>query len=44
MVARFADTDEELRTLIQEIVVSDAFRYRRTSEDSAVITGANEGE
>ena len=41
MLGRFAETDYELSSLVKEIVVSDAFRYRRTAEDSAVI---EEGE
>ncbi len=41
LVARFTSSDNDLRTLIAQIVVSDAFRYRRTADDSAIIT---EGE
>jgi hypothetical protein len=38
---RFADSDYHLRTLVHEVVQSDAFRYRRTADQPAVIT---EGE
>jgi hypothetical protein len=41
LVERFGSADDHLRTLVHEVVQSDAFRYRRSSEDSAVIT---EGE
>jgi hypothetical protein len=38
---RFADSGYHLRTLVHEVVQSDAFRYRRTADQAAVIT---EGE
>lgn len=41
LTERFTDADDHLRTLIHEVVQSDAFRYRRSSEQSAIIT---EGE
>jgi len=39
LVAQFTASDNDLRTLIAQIVVSDAFRYRRTADDSAIIAG-----
>lgn len=41
LVARFESDDDQLRTLIHEVVQSDAFRYRRSSDESAVITEGN---
>jgi hypothetical protein len=41
LLDRFADSGYHLRTLVHEVVQSDAFRYRRTADQSAVIT---EGE
>jgi hypothetical protein len=41
LLGRFADSGYQLHTLVHEVVQSDAFRYRRTAEQSAVIT---EGE
>ena len=41
LLDRFADSGYEVHALVHEVVQSDAFRYRRTAEQSAVIT---EGE
>jgi len=41
LLDRFADSGYHLRTLVHEVVQSDAFRYRRTADESAIIT---EGE
>jgi len=41
LASRFADSDNQIRSLIHEIVASDAFRYRRAADESAIIT---EGE
>lgn len=41
LLGRFADSGYHLRTLVHEVVQSDAFRYRRTADESAIIT---EGE
>ena len=38
LLNRFADSGYHLRTLVHEVVQSDAFRYRRTADQSAIIT------
>ncbi len=41
LTERFEGSDDQLRSLIHEVVQSDAFRYRRSPDESAVIPEGN---